>query len=63
MILFNTLQEIRELRQLWHSKDQTKNKLTLQAKELDHQMSKHQHDTKDATCRVGGASFAAANYH
>ena len=40
------------MRQLCHAKDQAKNKLMLQAKELDHQMSKHHHDTKEAARRV-----------
>lgn len=46
------------MRQLCHDKDQAKNKLMLQSKELDHQMNKHQHDTKEAARRVGGATVA-----
>ena len=42
------------MRESCHNIDQAKNKLMLRSKELDHQMNKHQHDTKEAARRVGG---------
>ncbi|XP_065904584.1 structural maintenance of chromosomes protein 2-like isoform X2 [Dysidea avara] len=51
-ILEETNKELRQLHQLCHNKDEMKNELVVKMKELDHQISKHHRDTKDAVHKV-----------